>query len=178
MATAPFRKCISGVAGTPVMDSPIARIATSSVPLVTLARTALRWYFSMARLAAAATSSSAAPLPCLGVALFWPTVLSLVEAEVFSPACSLPPPQPARAKEAAAAPAPNTFSACLRDIVVPLASPLADVATTILERWIGFGLVIRLALLSRLGREDASVLFSCNGCSLDLQGALAYHPNA
>ena len=65
-----------------------------------------------------------------------------------------------------------------RRLLVPLASPLADVATTILERWIGFGLVIRLALLSRLGREDASVLFSCNGCSLDLQGALAYHPNA
>src|SRR5215217_9592753 len=65
MATAPLRKCMSSVAGTSVIDSPIVRVATSSVPLVTRARTAFKWYFSIARLAAATTFS--APGPCLGV---------------------------------------------------------------------------------------------------------------
>src|SRR5215212_2275742 len=102
MATAPFRKCMSTVAGTPVIDSPITRVATSSVPLVTLTRTAFRWYFSIARLAAAATSSAADP--CLGVEPFWPTVVLLVEPPEGSPepeapslACSLPP-QPGPSK--------------------------------------------------------------------------------
>src|SRR5215212_2525851 len=129
MATAPLRKCISSVAGTPVIDSPMARIATSPVPLVTFARTALRWYFSIARLAAAATFSASGP--CLGVELCLATVVSLVveppEPESLPLARSLPP-QPARANDAVAAPAPINFSACLRDIVVSLASPLADVA--------------------------------------------------
>src|SRR5215212_9009049 len=128
MATAPLRKCISSVAGTPVIDSPMARIATSPVPLVTFARTALRWYFSIARLAAAVTFSASGP--CLGVEPCLATVVSLVEPPEPE---SLPlarsfPPQPARANDAVAAPAPINFSACLRDIVVPLASPLADVA--------------------------------------------------
>src|SRR5215212_11809706 len=128
MATAPLRKCISGVAGTPVIDSPMARVATSPVPLVTFARTALRWCFSIARLAAAATFSASGP--CLGVELCLATVVSLVvevpEPESLPLARSLPP-QPARANDAVAAPAPINFSACLRDIV-PLASPLVDVA--------------------------------------------------
>src|SRR5215213_1199278 len=132
MATAPLRKCTSGVAGTPVIDSPMARVATSSVPSVTLTKTAFRWYFSIARLAAADTFSASGP--CLGVEPCLATVVPLVEPPEGSPepealplARSFPPPQPARAKDAVAAPAPINFSACLRDIVSS-ASLLADVA--------------------------------------------------
>jgi hypothetical protein len=82
MATAPLRKCISTVAGTPVIDSPIARVATSSVPSVTLTRAAFRWYLSIARLVAAATS---APSPCFGGEPFRATVVLFVEPPEGSP---------------------------------------------------------------------------------------------
>jgi hypothetical protein len=117
---------------TPVIKSPTARVATSSVPLMTYAIPAFRWYLSIVRLAAATTS---APSPCLGIEPFWATVAPLVEPPEGSRepgvpplARSLLPPQHVRAKDATAAvPAPINFKACLRD-TVPSASPLADVS--------------------------------------------------
>ena len=42
MATAPLRKCIAGVAGTPVIESPTASVTTSLPSTVTRTITALR----------------------------------------------------------------------------------------------------------------------------------------
>ena len=42
IATAPLRKCIAGVAGTPVIDSPTARVSTSWPSTVTRTITAFR----------------------------------------------------------------------------------------------------------------------------------------
>src|SRR5215210_31806 len=58
MATAPLRKCMSSVAGTPVIDSPRTTVATSLPFWVTRTRTALRSFFSIALSTAASTSSA------------------------------------------------------------------------------------------------------------------------
>jgi hypothetical protein len=47
-ATAPLRKYIAVVAGTPSIESPNAWVVTISPPLVTLMMTALRWSVFMA----------------------------------------------------------------------------------------------------------------------------------
>ncbi len=64
IATAPLRKCMAGVAGTPVMDSPTARVSTSLPPSVTRTIAAFRWDFfitsSMMRSTASAFAVSVA----------------------------------------------------------------------------------------------------------------------
>ena len=47
-ATAPLRKCMAVVAGTPSIESPNAWVVTVLPPLVTLMTTALRWSVFMA----------------------------------------------------------------------------------------------------------------------------------
>ena len=65
MATAPLRKCMSVVAGTPVIESPTASVTISLPSIVTRTITALRWASAMVSLttfitAAALTGSAEA----------------------------------------------------------------------------------------------------------------------
>src|SRR4051794_33189509 len=64
MATAPFRKCICVVAGTPVIDSPYALVMTSLPSTVTRTITALRsccfiWSSTICSMAAASPLGAA-----------------------------------------------------------------------------------------------------------------------
>ena len=65
MATAPLRKCIAAVAGTPAIDSPSACVITSFPSTVTRRMTALRWSLAMISRARWTIVAACAP-PVLG----------------------------------------------------------------------------------------------------------------
>src|SRR6185369_17956211 len=83
MATAPLRKCMFVVAGTPVIDSPTAWVTISLPSSVTRTMTALRWFADIASRTVFITASargSAAEDPGGGVVDVQPVRTARVQA--------------------------------------------------------------------------------------------------